>query len=194
MGTLFKIGNKILKIGNKILTVSDSPIPSLDYVIIGSQIWTSKNLSIDDGQGGIYTQTVNYGQGDVVEYYYTWDAAVRLSESVSGWHLPSIQEFAALANAVGGSSTAGTKLKSTYGWENDGNGTDDYGFSVFPAGAREMGSFEDLGIGAYFWTSTSSTTSSGARRYVFSTAPSSYAETHVDKSICCSVRLVKDSE
>ena len=45
--------------------------PVLDEVTIGTQTCMSKNLAIDDGQGGISTRTVNYGQGDVVEYYNT---------------------------------------------------------------------------------------------------------------------------
>lgn len=34
--------------------------PVLDEVTIGTQTWMSKNLAIDDGQGGISTRTVNY--------------------------------------------------------------------------------------------------------------------------------------
>jgi len=55
-----------------------------------------------------------------------------------GWHLPSKEEWDVLLNAVGGASTAGTKLKSKSGWMNyegkSGNGTDDYGFTAIPGG------------------------------------------------------------
>lgn len=137
--------------------VEDPPQPQ-DEVQIGSQIWKSRNLAIDDGQGGIYTQTVNYGQGDVTEYYYTWDAAVRVAASVSGWHLPTADEWDTLANAVGGASTAGTKLKSTYGWDYNSNGTDDYGFAAFPAGYWDYGYFKNLGNLAPFWSATERST------------------------------------
>lgn len=163
---------------------------TLGPVTIGTQIWASKNLAIDDGQGGIYTQTVNYGQGEVVEYYYTWDAAMRVAATVQGWHLPTVDEWNTLANAVGGSSTAGTKLKSTYGWIS-GNGTDDYGFAAFPAGFRYSGSFYDLGSNASFWTATENS-SSGAYGSFFNTGASMNSY-YNDKSSGYSVRLVKDA-
>ena len=123
-------------------------------VDLGSQSWMSKNLKIDDGQGGIYTQTVNYGEGNVTEYYYTLAAAIRVAATVPGWHLPSASEWDTLANTVG-SSTAGTKLKSTYGWES-GNGTDDYGFTALPAGRwYNTQGFSNFGTRAIFWTSSS---------------------------------------
>lgn len=131
-----------------------APQPT-DEVQIGNQIWKTKNLAIDDGQGGIYTQTVNYGQGDVVEYYYNWDAAVRIVASIPGWHLPTYDEINTLATTVGGTATGGTKLKSTYGWTS-GNGTDNYGFAAFPAGKRQSGTFYNFGSYAYFWMATKS--------------------------------------
>lgn len=128
--------------------------PEIDYVVIGNQRWMKKNLAIDDGEGGIYTQTVNYGQGNVTEYYYTWEAAVRVAASIPNCHLPSAAEFDTLIVTIG-SSTAGTKLKSTYGWENDGNGTDDYGFTALPAGNYDSDSgLLGLGTHAIFWSST----------------------------------------
>ena len=55
-----------------------------------------------------------------------------------GWHLPSDAEWETLFTAGGGVDLAGTKLKSKSGWYS-GNGTDDYGFSVLPAGSRYGG-------------------------------------------------------
>ena len=52
-----------------------------------------------------------------------------------GWHLPNTDEWNVLFTAVGGLSDAGVKLKSKSGWYNNGNGTDDYGFSLLPAGS-----------------------------------------------------------
>ena len=170
---------------------TEEPGPSIESVTIGSQTWMSKNLAIDDGQGGIYTQTVDYGQGDVVEYYYDWDAAVRVAATVQGWHLPSSDEWDALANAVGGTSVAGTKLKSTYGWDY-GNGTDDFGFAAFPAGLCISGSFRDVGSSANFWTATELLASSASERSFGSGAlMDSKPDYKLDGH---SVRLVKDSE
>lgn len=172
---------------------TEEPSPSIESVTIGSQTWMSKNLAIDDGQGGIYTQTVNYGQGDVVEYYYTWDSAVRVAATVQGWHLPSTYEWDTLADAVGGASIAGTKLKSTYGWSSD-NGEDSYGFAAFPAGLRNLaGSFYYLGSRSIFWTATWNASSTAYYRY-FDTGASLYSSAYSNKSFGYSVRLIKDAE
>jgi uncharacterized protein (TIGR02145 family) len=76
-----------------------------------------------------------------------------------GWHLPTSAEFEALLAAVGGQSTAGKMLKSASGWyeciERNPNGTDAYAFSAFSAGYRsEYGSYDGVGFGAYFWSSS----------------------------------------
>ena len=72
-----------------------------------------------------------------------------------GWHLPNDDEWNTLWTAVGGTSTAGTKLKSTSGWYSGGNGTDSYGFSVLPAGRRDYdGNYYGAGDDAYFWSSS----------------------------------------
>lgn len=167
----------------------EPPTPTYDEVTIGSQTWMSKNLAVDDGQGGIYTQTVNYGQGDVTEYYYTWDAAVRVANSIQGWHLPSTSEWDALASTVG--INLGTKLKSSYGW-NSGNGTDIYGFSAFPAGYRYYGSFTDLKKYGFFWTANAQSSTQAYFRY-FDKSPDMFSNFGYKTNYCLSVRLIKDS-
>ena len=72
-----------------------------------------------------------------------------------GWHLPDTTEWSTLFTAVGGSSVAGTKLKSTSGWYNSGNGTDAFSFSALPAGNRNSnGNYSHEGDNAFFWSST----------------------------------------
>lgn len=184
-----KIGSAYL--GSTKVYESIQPGPSFDEVTIGTQTWMAKNLAIDDGQGGIYTQTVNYGQGDVVEYYYTWEAALRVAASIPGWHLPTTSEWDALATAVGGSSTAGTKLKSTTGWSS-GSGTDDYGFAAFPGGTRSTtGTFSGLGSYGRFWTATENTSSYAYQRYFYT--GEKVKSDYNNKSYGYSVRFVKDS-
>jgi uncharacterized protein (TIGR02145 family) len=191
LGSIYLGSTKIKEawVGNvKVYGPSDPYNP----VTIGSQTWMSKNLAIDDGHGSIYTYTVNYGQGDVVEYYYKWDAAVRVAATVQGWHLPTAAEWETLANAVGGMSTAGTKLKSTYGWSKDGNGTDDYGFAAFPA-SQYPGTPSYLGRFATFWTATEkSPTSSFAYTCEFFYGASIGLDKGNKTSYAFSVRLVKD--
>lgn len=182
---------------NQILKSTDNewytePGPPSDEVTIGTQTWKNKNLAINDGQGGISTQTVNYGQGNVVEYYYTWDAAVRVAASIPGWHLPTTSEWDALAEAVGGSSTAGTKLKSTYGWES-GNGTDNYGFSAFPAGYCPTTDFLQFGKYARFWSANEhESLSTHAYNYYYISTRNKQNSDYNRKTYKYSVRLVKD--
>ena len=73
----------------------------------------------------------------------------------TGWHLPSYNEWNALFTAAGGQSTADTALKSQTGWNNNGNGTDAFGFSALPAGNRnDNGDYYGGGYNTYFWSST----------------------------------------
>ena len=61
------------------------------------------------------------------------------------------------ANSYGLRGTdEGTSLKSTYGWYNGGNGTDDFGFSALPGGNRYFtnGFFYEAGNICYWWSSS----------------------------------------
>jgi len=120
-------------------------------VTIGTQTWMAQNLNYETANSFCYNDSAKY-----CEKYgrlYTWAAAN--TACPSGWHLPTNAEFETLFTAVGGSSTAGTKLKSTSGWNSSGNGTDDYSFSALPAGRRnDSGGYNFEGDDAYFWSST----------------------------------------
>ena len=154
-------------------------------VKIGDQIWMNNNLAIDDGGDGI---TINQETG---EHYYTWDAAKRVSEKIKGWHLPTIAEWDFLAANAGGREVCGNKLKAASGWDDDGNGTDDFGFSALPAG-NYNGSFGNLGSYAYFWTATEDGSSYAYYRYFYTGASMNSRNDY--KYNQYSVRLVKDSE
>ena len=68
----------------------------------------------------------------------------------SGWHVPSDGEWTDLANHItiqqGIPYNVAEGLKSTTGWANDGNGTDEFGFSALPGGLRT--GFPDFGESA----------------------------------------------
>ena len=189
---LYLFNGKVAKVGNSVLGTIPTPPPSFDSVQIGDQIWMSKNLAIEDGGEGISTSTRNYGQGDVVEHYYTWDAAVRVADSIQGWHLPSQEEYETLISYVGGTSN-GKKLMSTYGWQyGSGSGTDDYGFAAFPANTANSTTRNE----ASFWTTTSDTSETNYF-YVCKLSPYSGGTVVVDRSLYktnrITVRLIKDS-
>ena len=53
----------------------------------------------------------------------------------SGWHVPTDGEWTELEDYITSQGFAGTEstaLKSTSGWDSNGNGTDDFGFSALP--------------------------------------------------------------
>lgn len=148
--------DKLLKFNNKLIKKGTNIIGKIPLVKIGNQIWMSENLAINDGGLGIYTRELHNVNGvDMgTQYYYTWDAAVRVASSIEGWHLPSNSDFETLFEYVGGISIAGKKLKSTSGWIGR-NGTDDYGFTALPVGlCNGNDTFDDEGTNAYFWSTT----------------------------------------
>lgn len=87
-----------------------------------------------------------------------------------GWHVPIEMEWNLLEGAVDShygifdpeweqwgfrGFDVGTNLKSGYGWENGGNGTDLFGFTGLPAGFCHLdGNFLFLGECGYWWTSS----------------------------------------
>ena len=73
----------------------------------------------------------------------------------SDWYLPSNAEWSDLYEAVGGTSSAGQKLKANTSLWNGKTSTNVYGFSVLPAGSRYgNGTFRGRGDYAGFWSST----------------------------------------
>lgn len=134
MSTVYTVNNKVLKnaANDKWLTKKETPPVPQDEVTIGTQTWKNVNLAVDDGGTGITHRDnvtangINFG----TVYYYTWDAANRIANSISGWHLPSMEEFQTLVNYVG--TNSGLKLSSTFGWDDGNNGTNDYGFNLLP--------------------------------------------------------------
>lgn len=112
-----------------------------DYVTIGTQVWKNANLAVDDGGEGIVridnvtSNGVNFG----TQYYYTYDAAVRVAASISGYHLPTLDEWwYGLLTFVGTDAAGAKKLNSTSGWYYDANGTDEYGFNSIPVGCANV--------------------------------------------------------
>ena len=78
----------------------------------------------------------------------------------SGWHVPTDGEWTELEDYITSQvfpGTVATALKSTTGWANNGNGTDDFGFSALPGGIRGGQSFYDFydaGLEGYWWSSS----------------------------------------
>ena len=143
---------------------------------------------------------------------YTWSAAMNGATSSianpsnvqgacpDGWHLPSDAEWMELTNYLtnnGHYNTEGTALKSINGWYNNGNGTDNYGFTALPSGVRESdGVFTNLNYynTTYFWGATETTDAFNARTHGLGYNSTSVARTTRLKNYGLSVRCVKDED
>jgi uncharacterized protein (TIGR02145 family) len=120
-------------------------------VKIGSQTWMAENLNYATDSSWCLENDehncTNKGKGRL----YTWEMAMIVCPS--GWHLPSSGEWDDLVYFVGGVSGSGKKLKTTTGWDSNGNGTDEFGFAAVPTGERVGSGFGNLEH-AYWWTSS----------------------------------------
>jgi uncharacterized protein (TIGR02145 family) len=125
---------------------------------IKEQTWMAENLNYETDNSFCYNDSAIY----CAKYgrLYTWGTAMDSAGLWSmkgkgcgtnktcnssypvrgicptGWHLPSKDEWSSLFTSVGGFRTAGKMLKSTSEWSENGNGTNNYGFSALPAGER----------------------------------------------------------
>lgn len=135
---------------------------------IGDQYWLGRNLDYKwNGlpiTGGGYTgepkacypdlDETTYGQqGNKYGLLYNYYAAVYLDEHKDtllppGWRVATEADYTTLFTTCGGTSVAGKKLKSTSGWKDNGNGTDDYDFGIVPAGEFFNESYQ-IGQAAY---------------------------------------------
>jgi len=118
-------------------------------VKIGKFMWMAENLNFVTDSSWCYddadSNCTKYGR------LYNWDAA--MNSCPAGWRLPDTTDWRDLAKTVGGIDSAGKKLKSKTGWQNDGNGTDEFGFSALSGGGRRTdGVFTYLGEDGTWWS------------------------------------------
>jgi uncharacterized protein (TIGR02145 family) len=157
-------------------------------VVIGGKMWMRENLNYETGESWCYDKTEfncgRYGR------LYDWKTAMKACPS--GWHLPSNQEWDSLVGAAGGKTVAGKKLKSTSGWNSNGNGIDDYGFSALPGGSRGSdGYFYNVGTYGYWWAATENTAFNAYYRRMSYNGDYAYSD-YLNKSYAWSVRCVGD--
>jgi len=209
--------------------------PSVSYggetyqtVVIGNQTWFKRNLNYEKGTSKCYNNEASnckiYGR------LYDWATAMDINVSYNSqswggsdvkhrgicpanWHIPSNADWEELMTAVGGSSTAGTKLKSSSGWgEKDASrigvlaSTDIVGFSALPGGYRyilnknfvfsgggyydEEGRYQDGDLG-YWWSATEGSSNQAYRRTMYNYREDVYWD-HLNKDGLFSVRCLKD--
>jgi len=203
-------------------------------VKIGTQTWMAENLNYEVEDSKCYDDNpdncVKYGR------FYNWATAMALPASCNsnycasqigtkhrgicpgGWHIPSDADWNVLMNFVNpkcstirscvSGTDAGIKLKATSGWENDYNGTDDYGFSALPGGGGYSGDsfdgvdyddywrsqrnrFEGAGYNGYWW-SANEDVSDLAYGLKMDNYKHAYYNDRYYKFFMISVRCVKD--
>ena len=126
-------------------------------VKIGTQTWMAENLAYKPISGNYWAYDNNSSNVSKYGYLYDWKTAKNVCPS--GWHLPSDAEWTQLIEYLGGSEIAGKKMKSTSGWNENGNGTNQSGFNGFPCGFRNGdGKYSDVGYYASWWGSAESST------------------------------------
>ncbi len=136
-------------------------------LVADSSSWINLNNQYQRAAYCFYNNNAN-GEATTYGALYTYNAAKNACPT--GWHLPDDEEWKTLEMFVGMSreeadktgwrgTDEGLKLKSTSGWQGDGNGTDAFGFSALPGGYHD-GITGDCtscrGYFGYFWCSTSS--------------------------------------
>jgi uncharacterized protein (TIGR02145 family) len=163
---------------------------NLDEVTIGKQVWMTENLNVDKFRNGdpIPQAKTDEEWKAAVEnkqpawcYYdndpsngtkygklYNW---YTLNDSrglaPKGYHIPTNAEWTILTDHLGGSVIAGTKMKSTIGWEDNGNDTNSSSFSGLPGGSRlNGGRFYYFGKLGTWWSSTEGGTDSACYRHL----------------------------
>ena len=158
------------------------------YVVIGNSTWMAQNLNYNYNKGSAKSYCYNDVASNCTTYgrLYTWPAAMDsvrnscgygtncVARSVppylqgacpEGWRIPTkfdfneLYEYAYEVSSSTGNNIVATKLKSKSGWNDNGNGTDVYGFNALPGGYRSENStssrkYFNLGTAAFFWTAT----------------------------------------
>ncbi len=159
-------------------TVTDIDGNVYNIVTIGSQTWMKENLKTtrynngDDITTGLNEDLWRNTTSGAYSVYnndpanddrygklYNWYAAIDPRKiAPQGWHVPTLEEWKALIQAVGDYPLAGGALKESgfSHWHVPNAGaTNSSDFIALPAGSRlDNGTYASLGDYGYWWTST----------------------------------------
>ena len=186
--------------GDNITKIADSPNESKTYEVefyeckdydgrnypivqIGEQWWMAENLAYN------FEDSKESRNGML----YSWESAIEVCPP--GWHIPSNDEFDALGEYISTQKgpysksdynwdEVGKHLKSISGWNENGNGTDDFGFSALPN--------ENTQRWGQWWSSSESLENNMHIRQL-SYNNSKFLWNVNDKNLYNSVRCIKDS-
>jgi len=188
-----------------------------DEVVIGNQVWMTKNLNVDKFQNGDPISEAKTeeewllaganGQpawcyynndpanGDKYGKLYNWHA-VNDPRGIApeGWHVPTNDEWTTLENFLGGSSVAGGKMKEVSSlWRSPNtDATNESGFSGLPGGNRYVaGPFYFVGESGSWWSSTEESMEDAWNSHM-NYGDGSFSRNHDEKERGLSVRCIKD--
>ena len=157
-------------------------------VKIGDQTWMAENLNYSVKGSICY----NDDESNCQKYGRLYDWNTSLKSCPSGWHLPSKDEWDGLVDFAGGEDVAGKYLKAKERWAENGNGTDEYGFSALPGGyGSSDGGFYGVGDVGYWWSATEDGSTNAYYRDMYYSISNVYRSSS-GKSYLLSVRCVKD--
>ena len=171
------------------------------WIKIGEQIWMAENLNYKPAYGS-WCHDDKESNCNIYGRLYNWETAKQVGPD--GWHLPTDEEWKELEMYLGMSQTSvnligwkrgtnvSSKLKSISGWESNGNGTNESGFTALPGGcAYDTDPHPVLGYYASFWSSTEITSNRALSR-LLSYEYSGVCRLNSLKGEGCSVRCIRD--
>lgn len=171
---------KVLSDSTKLLKAELASLRTekIKTIIIGQQVWMAENLNVDKFRNGdpiLEAKTTEEWIKAGIDGKAAWscynndpkncERYGKLYNSFAindprglvpeGWHIPEDSEWTILTDYLGGEKSAGPKMKSTKFWSENGNGTNESGFSGLPGGSRTTdGTFDVFGSAGYWWVST----------------------------------------
>jgi uncharacterized protein (TIGR02145 family) len=202
----------------KVTSVTDIDGNVYKIVTIGTQTWMAENLkttkyrdgspipnvtdktswkSLTSGACCWYNDDAVANKATYGALYNWYTVADSRNIAPAGWHVPTEAEWNTLITFLGDNQVAGGLMKETgtIHWKTPNTGaTNQSGFTALPSGYRDYdyGSFNYLGIGGMFWSSTQSTTPSIARYRSLLYNSSTCDNLGAYKQNGYSVRCVKD--
>ena len=198
---------KVIRIGNQVWMAENLKVSKYrngDEITNATDDETWKDFTSE--VTGAYCYYNNAASNaDTYGALYNW-YAISDSRNLApkGWHVPTDEEWKELEIFLGMSqSTAdqtgsrgmdeGKKLKSSSGWYNDGNGTDEVAFCGLPAGERGdvMGISDFMGFRGCFWSASENNTNSAWKRDFYFHYDDIYRYTS-SKRYGFSVRCIQD--
>ena len=180
-------------------------------VKIGKQTWTTKNLDVTKYRNGDAIPQVQdenawarlrtgawcyyenkTANGTTYGKLYNW-FAVNDTRGLApeGYHIPTDEEWTILTENLG-TAVAGKRMKSTSGWQHEGNGRNSIGFAGLPGGSRNgTGDFYSIGANGGWWSLSEGYPGSAWFRSVDYDSDQVYRSFH-GKRDGFSVRCIKD--